>query len=189
VESLEPRSNWNMWKMGNKEVDRLGYFYPMLHVRLQTSCRCQIHPHANSCSISTGILLAFMIPRVPAIYVDNSTPLTPTTNTDSPDPTFGKFPATFAFNASLSMKVDTGSNFLPLKFNNMHAEISDLGTSQLIATGDLGPYSLAAKTYSQVYLPLTVNYTAANMSDPTWANVYNACRNTNQYPGGVRPGE
>jgi len=87
------------------------------------------------------------------------------------------------------MKIDTGGNFLPLQFNNMHADIEDLVTSRLIASGDLGPYTLPAKAYTQVDLPLLFNYTAANNTDPTWSTVWNACRNKNQYAGGIRPGE
>lgn len=135
---------------------------------------------------STGIILAFTIPRVPTISYDADSPLV--NSTDS-DPKFGTFPATFTFNASLNLLVDTTSNFLPLKFDHLRAEVASLDTSRLIATGDLGSYTLPAKAYSHVLLPLNFNYTAANTTDQTWANIYNACRNKNQFLGGIRPGQ
>ncbi|KIM24651.1 hypothetical protein M408DRAFT_75509 [Serendipita vermifera MAFF 305830] len=135
-----------------------------------------------------GLVLVFTLPRTPGVYVDRSTPLVNTTLADDPGPKFGRFPATFTFNASLSMRIDTGGNFLPLKFNNLHAQIANLDTSQVIATGDLGPYTVPAKAYAEVLLPLSFNYTAANDTDTTWAAVYNACRNKNQFQDGIRPG-
>ncbi|KAG8807372.1 hypothetical protein FRC18_005595 [Serendipita sp. 400] len=135
-----------------------------------------------------GIILAFTLPRVPSFTWNKDAPLTAVNDPDNP-PKFATVPAaTFAFNASLDVHIDTGSNFLPLKFNYARVQIADLDTGRLIAEGGLEGYILPAKAYTQVYIPVMFNYTAANNTDQTWANMYNACKNSNQYPDRVRPG-
>lgn len=136
---------------------------------------------------ATGIILAFTIPRVPSFTWNTGAPLANSTNEDD-EPKFGRFPASFTFNASLDVHLDTGKNFLPLKFKHMHAEVASLDTLKKIGEGDLYGYVLPAKAFTRVLIPVTFNYTAANTSDTTWSTVYNACRNKNQYTGGVRPG-
>jgi hypothetical protein len=136
----------------------------------------------------TGIILAFTIPRAPGVVYNKDTPLGDTPYADD-EPQFSSgIPVYFRFNATLDMNINTGENFLPLRFNHLRAEVQELDTSQLIATGDLGSYVLPAKAYERVHVPVFFNYTAANNTDQTWANVYNACRNSNQYPDRIRPG-
>jgi hypothetical protein len=108
---------------------------------------------------------------------------------DPDPPVFGVLPANFSFNANLDLKVDTNNNILPVRFKHLRAELYDLDTSRPIATGDLGPYTVPAKSYHQLLVPITFNYTAANRTDQTFSDVYNSCRNKNQFTGGTRPGE
>lgn len=135
-----------------------------------------------------GIILAFTIPRVPGFTFNAQAPLGNSTLPDVPDPAFGTFPANFTFYASLDVEVDTNANFIPLHFNSWRSEIFDLNTGEKIATGDWGSYTLPAKQYTRIFLPVTFSYTAANTTDKTWAKVYNACRNSNQFENNKRPG-
>jgi len=136
---------------------------------------------------SVGIILAFTIPRVPS-FVYKTPPLGNSTLENVPDPAFGSFPANFTFYASLDVEVNTNANFLPLHFNSWRSEIYELQTGEKIATGEWGSYTLPAKQYTRILLPVTFNYTAANTTDQTWANVYNSCRNKNQFKDNQRPG-
>jgi len=137
---------------------------------------------------SVGIILVFTIPRVPTFIFNTQTPLGNSTLADIPGPAFGSFPANFTFYASLDVEIDTNSNFIPLHFNSWRSEIYELNTGEKIATGEWGSYTLPAKKFTRIFLPVTFSYTAANTSDRTWANVYNACRNKNQFADNKRPG-
>ncbi|KAJ1303261.1 hypothetical protein OPQ81_011458 [Rhizoctonia solani] len=137
--------------------------------------------------IVIGILLAIFIPRVPSFGFQGDMPLNATS--DGGNPQFSRIPANFSFDALVSLQVNTnGQVVLPLHFNNIHATIYDVTTSRQVASGDLGGYTVPAKAYTQIKVPVTFSYEAANSSDTTWLNFYNACKNKSQVTGGQRPG-
>ena len=80
---------------------------------------------------------------------------------------FSRAPANFSFPATADLQVDTGSNFLPLTFNSLHATIYDLNTLRPVATGDLGHMTFPAKKLSNLSIPLNFSYIANNDSDAT----------------------
>ncbi|CUA68832.1 hypothetical protein RSOLAG22IIIB_03697 [Rhizoctonia solani] len=134
-----------------------------------------------------GVLLAIFIPRVPSFGFQGDMPLNATS--DGGNPQFSRTPANFSFDALVSLQVNTnGQVVLPLHFNNIHATIYDVTTSRQVAEGDLGGYTVPAKTYSEIKVPVTFSYEAANSSDITWLNFYNACKSKSQTTDGSRPG-
>ncbi|KAF9651358.1 hypothetical protein BDM02DRAFT_3091380 [Thelephora ganbajun] len=140
--------------------------------------------------IATGVLLAFLIPRVPKFAFSQDTPLAPATgdfNRSIPTK-FLTFPANFSFPAFADLEVDTGSNFLPLKFTHLNARIFDLDTDAKVGNGDIFGLTVPAKQFTKLQVPMNFSYVADNSSDLTWASWYNACRNSGQFPNGQRPG-
>jgi len=137
-----------------------------------------------------GIALAFTIPRVPGLNINTYTPLQPANGTfNSSIPTeFSRSPANFSFPAYASIQVDTSSNYLPLTITRMTATLTDTTTGYEVATSVLLHQTFAAKTFSNLNLPLNFSYVAVNTSDITWTNWYNACKNPSLVTGGVRPG-
>jgi hypothetical protein len=148
-----------------------------------------------------GIILAFTVPRVPGFAINANTPLTGGNNV-----VFSRTPANFSFDTKLNLQVDTNSNFLPLHFNSIHAQVFDSDTNKQIAAGDLSGTTLPAKAFSPVTFPLTFNFTAVNDTDQTCTpfcaslflvlehdtchiglNVYDACRNPQNVPPGQTP--
>ncbi|KAG8694665.1 hypothetical protein FRC11_002053 [Ceratobasidium sp. 423] len=140
--------------------------------------------------IVIGVLLAVFIPRVPSFGFLGDMPLNATS--DGGNPQFSRTPANFSFDALVALQVNTnGQVVLPLHFNNIHATIYDVTTSRQVAAGDLGGYSVPAKSYAAIQVPVTFSYQAANSSDATFLqglNFYNACKSKSQVTGGVRPG-
>ncbi|KAH9175598.1 hypothetical protein EDB89DRAFT_323447 [Lactarius sanguifluus] len=136
-----------------------------------------------------GIVLAFTIPRVPGFNINGQTPLVSATGwfNQSVPVGFSRFPANFSFPAAVSLQVDTGSNFLPLVFKHLDAQLYDLDSFHLVGTGHLNRTKLPAKKFSNIQIPVNFTYVATNDSDQTWINWYNACKNKIQYTGGVRP--
>ncbi|EJC98480.1 uncharacterized protein FOMMEDRAFT_96301 [Fomitiporia mediterranea MF3/22] len=132
-----------------------------------------------------ALILAFTIPRVPAITFNSASPLL--NGTAPPQTIFSRSPANFSFAANLDLKVDPGSNFLPLHLKHVRAKIQDLNTNQQVGQGDASA-SFPAHEESEFQLPLNFTYVAINDTDLTWLNWYNACRNSALYANGSRPG-
>lgn len=140
--------------------------------------------------IAAGILVAFLLPRVPGFTINQNTPLAAATGDFNSSVTteFMSYPANFSFPAFAQMQVNTGSNFIPLKITHLNAQVFDLDTSNQVGNGDLYGLSLPAKKYVDIQVPVNFSYIADNSSDITWANWYNACKNPGIYADGQRPG-
>jgi hypothetical protein len=128
--------------------------------------------------IATGLLLVFLLPRVPSFGISQDAPLAPATGDwNSSIPTqFSSTPANFSFPAFAQLQLNTGSNFIPLKFTYIGAIVFDLDTSVKVGTGDLYDVTFPAKKFSNLEMPLNFSYVADNRSDITWANWYNGCK-------------
>jgi len=101
---------------------------------------------------------------------------------------FSRFPANFTFPAAISLQVDTNSNFLPLVFKSLDAQVYDLDSFRLVGKGHMNHTKLPAHKFSDITMPLNFTYVATNDSDLTWISWYNACKSKIQYTDGVRPG-
>ncbi|KAG8920289.1 hypothetical protein FRC02_000993 [Tulasnella sp. 418] len=134
--------------------------------------------------VSIGLLLVFLLPRVPKFAFNDDTPL----NNVGGTPVFNRSPANFTFQSALDLQVDTSGSFIPVHFNSLKAEIYSADTYKKVAEGELGPWTFKAKQYEVIQLNVTFAYEAANVSDTTWTNFYDACKNKIQFPDGKRPG-
>ncbi|CAE6524908.1 unnamed protein product [Rhizoctonia solani] len=134
-----------------------------------------------------GVMLVIFIPRVPSFGFLGDMPLNVTS--DGGNPQFSRSPANFSFDALVALQVNTNSQIvLPLHFNNIHATVYDVTTSRQVAEGDLGGYTVPAKAFSEIKVPVKFSYEAANASDITWLNFYDACKSKSQVVNGQRPG-
>src|SRR5882762_7836847 len=128
------------------------------------------HLHERRLSYcSIGLVLAFTIPRVPGLNISSNLPIVPATgNFNSSIPTeFSRSPANFSFPAIADFQVDTNSNFLPLKFNSMHAQVFDLDSTRLVGQGSMGSMTVPAKAFTNIQFPLNFSYLATNDTDQT----------------------
>ena len=133
-------------------------------------------------------MLAFLIPRVPDFQINQDEPLAQATGdfNKSVPVYFNRAPANFSFPAQADLQIDTHSNFLPLTFTKLHAEVFDLETSRQIAVGDLGHMTFPAKQFTQLSVPLNFSYVASNTSDQTckWPKiVYRPCCCSSRFQG------
>lgn len=118
---------------------------------------------------SIGVTLAFVIPRVPVFAINGSSPLTSATGwfNQSIAAQFSRAPANFTFPANIQLQVDTNSNFLPVVFKHLDAQVYDLNSFQLVATGHLNRTKFPAKQFIDFQMPLNFSYVATNDSDLT----------------------
>jgi len=138
-----------------------------------------------------GLLLVFLIPRVPGVSFNGDKPLTAATGDFAYSITtaFPRAPANFTFPAFADLQLNTQGSFIPITFTHLYATVYDLDTGRQVGTGDLGHYTVPAKAYPDILLPITFSYKAPNATDPTWLNWYDACKNTKaqQTTDGTRP--
>jgi len=118
---------------------------------------------------SIGLVLAFTIPRVPGFAINGSTPLIQASGwfNQSIPAQFSRFPANFTFPAAISLQVDTNSNFLPLVFKSLDAQVYDLDSFRLLGKGHMNHTKLPAHKFSDILMPLNFTYVATNDSDLT----------------------
>ncbi|KAJ7626634.1 hypothetical protein DFH06DRAFT_735290 [Mycena polygramma] len=137
-----------------------------------------------------AVIIGVCLPRVPSFALSNTTPLANATGDwKTAVPTeFSRVPANFSFPAFADLQVDTDSNYLPVNFKHIRAKVFDLDTGFLIGTGDFGHHVLPAKSFPDIQIPLNFSYVATNDSDTTWLNWYDACKNTDRFADGQRPG-
>lgn len=140
--------------------------------------------------VAAGIILAFTIPRVPSFTISENTPLLTATGTwNASMPTsFSRAPANFSFPAYADLEVDATSNFLPLKFTHLNAQVLDLDSNAQVGLGNVYSHTVPGKVFTRLLLPLNFTYVATNDSDTTWTNWYNACKNAALYANDTRPG-
>ncbi|KAF5315134.1 hypothetical protein D9619_007230 [Psilocybe cf. subviscida] len=138
---------------------------------------------------AVAIVVAFTIPRVPAFAFSVDHPLVNATGSwATAVPTiFAPAVANFSFPAFASLQADTNSNFLPVKFTSLSASVFDLDTGVQIGSGKFGQFSLPAKAFPQIMLPLNFTYIADDMNDPTFKNWYDGCKNAGLFPDRKRP--
>lgn len=119
--------------------------------------------------VRAGVILGICIPRVPGFAFNQNTPLTGATGAfNASIPTiFSRAPANFTFPAYADLQVDGNSNYLPIHFNHLSAVVTDLQTGIQVASGDLYSYSVPAKEYTPIQLPLNFTYIATNDTDTT----------------------
>jgi hypothetical protein len=136
-----------------------------------------------------GLVLGFTIPRVPAITINNATPIKSATGNfaNSVPVKFSRAPANFSFPAIADLQVNTQANWLPLTINSLHANVFDLVTAREVGRGEVGKMTFPAKAFPRLSLPLNFTYLSTNDSDQTWKNWYDGCKNRALYPEGIRP--
>ncbi|KAG6337378.1 hypothetical protein ID866_1701 [Astraeus odoratus] len=175
----ERRAKWKAWNRGEIGLFGTKWFTKKFLVFL-----------VFAICVLIAITLAITIPRVPALSFDGSSPLTAATGSfnESVPTEFNRSPANFSFPAYAEIQVDTTSNIIPLTFNSIEAQIWYPSTSMQIGTGYFGKKTLPAKSYPVIEMPLNFTYVATNDTDPTWVAWYDACKNSELYSSGVRPG-
>ena len=137
----------------------------MCSVSSPSSCHLAVSEHLHR----IGLILAFTIPRVPGLTLNQQNGLVTaggSFNRSIPSE-FSRFPANFSFPAYSPLEFDTTGNYLPLAFNHIRAQVFDLSSDRLIGVGYIGKEKIPAKAFPVIMMPLNFSYVADNDTDPT----------------------
>jgi len=118
------------------------------------------------------VTLYFVIPRTVAFkfYQDQ------VMSVDQSTINVNRVPTNFSWDADLYLLADTSASWIPVQFYNAEAKLFDGATSNLIATGNLGHYTIPHGSNIPIKFPVKFAYSALNTTDATWMNMYNACK-------------
>jgi hypothetical protein len=80
---------------------------------------------------------------------------------------FSRAPTNFSFPAYASLQFNTQDSNIPIQFTHVHASVYDLDTNNLVGTGDTASFSIPAKSFPKILLPLNFTYFTSNSTDQT----------------------
>lgn len=165
------QEKWKAWKRGERGICGKYFTRKML-----------VFVVFGMCAL-TAIVLGFTIPRVPSFSFNDDMPLVPATGkwNESIPTYFNRAPANFSFPGFVTLKVNTDSNYLPVRFKYLHANVYDLNTQNLVGVGGFEEMTLPARSFPEILLPLNFTYVGSNYTDPTWVNWYNGCKSKTLY--------
>jgi hypothetical protein len=155
-----------MWQLVQAKGPRLHHFCALRHVR---SSSLSDVAYSTVVVRRVGIILAITIPRVPSFSLNERQALSPATGAFNRSvPTiFSRLPANFSFPAFSVLQVDTTSNYVPITFNSINAQVFDLDSNRRIGTGYMGRKRLPAKSFPVIQVALNFSYVADNDTDAT----------------------
>jgi hypothetical protein len=155
--------------MAHPPHGRIHCFCDLRYVRAFPIVHRAMFGHATCLFRSIGVTLAFVIPRVPGLVVNEQTPLLSATGwfNESIPAEFSRFPANFSFPGAIALQVDTNANFLPLTFKGLDAQVYDLDSYRLVGTGHINRTTFPAKKFISIKMPVNFTYVATNDSDLT----------------------
>lgn len=116
-----------------------------------------------------GVILAFTLPRVPGVAFNSGAPIVNATGSwaKAVPTVFSRAPTNFSFPAYASLQFNTQDSYLPLKFTHVHASVYDVDTNNLVGIGDTASFSIPAKSFPEILLPLNFTYFTSNSTDQT----------------------
>ncbi|OZJ03284.1 hypothetical protein BZG36_03739 [Bifiguratus adelaidae] len=118
--------------------------------------------------IVIAIVVFFVWPRVPAIYLQGATTNAPMSFGPTNAP---KISAQW----DVSVQIDNRVNYIPIAFTSLDAQMLDAQTGAIFATGTLSGVQFSAKTISTTAIPMTVSYTSQDTVDQTYQDLFKAC--------------
>src|SRR5713226_2369788 len=165
--------------MAHPTRGRIHRFRGLRYVSIFSPIPCASHGSGlclTSASLfdSITITLIFVIPRVPNFAINGSNPLTSGTGwyNQSIPAQFSRAPANFTFPANIQLQVDTNSNYLPVVFKHLEAQVYDLSSFRVIGSGHMNRTKLPAKKFIDIQMPLNFSYVATNDSDQTCQSAF-----------------
>lgn len=125
---------------------------------------------------------------MPSFEFNSDQPLIPATApfNESVPVEFSIAPANFSFPADIQLEVNTQSSILSLHFSHFKAQVFDLQTDMEVATGSLPSFTLPAKSFPVITVPLNFSYVADNTSDQTCKSMMCPAFHTSKSHGNFR---
>jgi hypothetical protein len=121
-----------------------------------------------------GVLLYFVIPRVPAIAMQTVTPLVAVPNGGGMVTHLR--PTNFSMDMKVNLRADNTGGWIPTKVKKMDMVVYDITTAKKVGTGTLFDQSFPGRKRTTFQFPVSFAYGSINATgDATWLHWINAC--------------
>ncbi|UZJ52109.1 hypothetical protein CBS101457_001429 [Exobasidium rhododendri] len=121
-----------------------------------------------------GVMLYFVIPRVPTIAVQTVTPLVAVPDGGSMETHL--VPTNFSMDMKINLRADNTGGWIATKVNKMNMKVYDITTSKLVGEGTMNAQSFPGRKQKTFQFPVSFAYASINATgDATWLHWVNAC--------------
>lgn len=136
--------------------------------------------------IVLGLVLYFVIPRVPSFDFLTTRPLD--AEPDSNSMVIGHNPLNFSMSMNANMRVDNKGSYVPITVRNLDVKVRDQETNALVGEGKMESLSVAAHKKKEFQFPIDFLCRSINLTgDQTFLSFYHGCGP--KWPGSSRPGK
>lgn len=134
--------------------------------------------------LALGIMLFFVIPRVPTFAILSTNPVTAIPNGASMK--VSQSPTNFSMTMGFNLRANNRNGWIPTHATDLTLEVTDLSTYQKVGKGSMESISFAARTNTPFNFAVEMSYVSLNASgDQTFQNWYQGCGA--HYEGSTRP--
>ncbi|SPO27744.1 uncharacterized protein UTRI_04216_B [Ustilago trichophora] len=134
--------------------------------------------------VALGVLLFFVIPRVPTFAILSTNPVTAIPNGASMK--INRSPTNFSMDMGFNLRANNRNGWIPSHATDLTLEVTDLNTYLKVGSGSLDSLSFKGRANTLFQVPVHFSYVSLNASgDQTWQDFYQACGAV--YAGQTRP--
>lgn len=134
--------------------------------------------------VALGVLLFFVIPRVPTFAILSTNPVTALPNGASMN--VNRSPTNFSMDMGFNLRASNRNGWIPSRATDLEMDVVDLNTYIKVGKGQMDALTFHARGNTLFQFPVHFSYVSLNASgDQTWQDFYQACGA--QYAGQTRP--
>ncbi|SPO32472.1 uncharacterized protein UTRI_04216 [Ustilago trichophora] len=134
--------------------------------------------------VALGVLLFFVIPRVPTFAILSTNPVTAIPNGASMK--INRSPTNFSMDMGFNLRANNRNGWIPSHATDLTLDVTDLNTRLKVGSGSLDSVSFKGRGNTLFQVPVHFSYVSLNASgDQTWQDFYQACGAV--YAGQTRP--
>ncbi|EST09444.1 hypothetical protein PSEUBRA_000654 [Kalmanozyma brasiliensis GHG001] len=134
--------------------------------------------------LGLGVMLFFVIPRVPTFATLSTNPVVALPNGASMR--VNHSPTNFSMTMGFNLRASNRAAWIPTHATDLTLEVTDLNTYMKVGKGHLDSITFKAKGNTEFQFPVDFSYVSLNTSgDQTWQDFYQGCGPN--YPGQTRP--
>ncbi|KAJ1035272.1 hypothetical protein NDA13_000692 [Ustilago tritici] len=134
--------------------------------------------------VSLGVMLYFVIPRVPTFAILSTNPVTAIPNGASMQ--VNRAPTNFSMDMGFNLRADNRGSWIPTHAQDLKMEVTDLNTYKLVGKASMDGITFKGRGSTVFQFAVHFSYASLNVSgDQTWQDFYTGCGPN--YPGQSRP--
>lgn len=134
--------------------------------------------------VALGVMLYFVIPRVPTFAVLSTNPVVAIPNGASMQ--VNHAPTNFSMDMGFNLRANNRGSWIQTHAQDLKMEVTDLNTYKVVGKGQMDGINFKGRRNTLFQFPVHFSYVSLNASgDQTWQDFYTGCGPN--FPGQTRP--